>query len=213
MLLNLECQKRAPGSKARSLRRAGSIPAVLYGHQGAESVALTVDAKTAEILVQKATPNNTVIQLNISGLGWNGKTLLREIQTHPWKPSIYHLSFFAIESQSSLHVGVPLHVVGEAPGVKQEQGALDTVLTEVQVQCAPDHIPDLIEVDVSDLHVGDIVHISDLKLPTGVEALAESSQVVLTVVGPKGTTAAADNSSDLEEGTKPADTPRVDSAA
>lgn len=191
MLLNLECQKRESGSKPRALRREGKIPAVLYGHKGAESISLTLDAKIAETLVEKATLNNTLVQLSIPSLGWNGKTLLREIQTHAWKPSIYHLSFFAVESQSSIHVEVPIHPTGEAPGVKLEQGSLDTVLTEVQIQCAPGSIPDFIEVDISDLHVGDMVHISDLKLPAGAAALEDPEQVVMIVIGPRTSNAGA----------------------
>ncbi|MBD2098501.1 50S ribosomal protein L25/general stress protein Ctc [Trichocoleus sp. FACHB-591] len=190
MLLNLECQKRESGTKPGALRRAGKTPAVLYGHKGAESISLTLDAKVAESLVDKATLNNTLVQLSIPSLGWSGKTLLREVQTHAWKPSIYHLSFFAIESQSSIHVQVPIHPTGEAPGVKLEQGSLDTVLTEVQIQCPPGSIPDFIEVDISELHVGDMVHISDLKLPDGAVALEDPAQVVMIVIGPRSTAAA-----------------------
>lgn len=204
MLLNLECQKREPGTKPRALRRAGKVPAVLYGHKGAESISLTLSTKVAETLVEKATLNNTLVQLSIPSLGWNGKTLLREIQTHAWKPSIYHLSFFAIESQSSIHVEVPIHPMGEAPGVKLEQGSLDTVLTSVQIQCPPGSIPDFIEVDISDLHVGDMVHIKDLKLPEGAAALEDPEQVVMIVIGPRTTAAASGEEAEAASGATPA---------
>jgi large subunit ribosomal protein L25 len=201
MLLNLECQQRESGTKPRALRRAGKVPAVLYGHKGAESISLTLDAKVAETLVEKATLNNTLVQLSIPKLGWNGKTLLREIQTHAWKPSIYHLSFFAVESQSSIHVEVPIHPTGEAPGVKLEQGSLDTVLTSVQIQCPPGSIPDFIEVDISELHVGDMVHISDLKLPAGAAALEDAEQVVMIVIGPRTSNAGATQDAEATVGT------------
>lgn len=101
MELTIDAQKREEGSKPNALRRSGRIPAVLYGHKGAESDSLTVDAKTAERLVQQASINKTPIQLNISDLGWNGRTLLREVQAHPWKGNIYHLSFFAVSGDDT----------------------------------------------------------------------------------------------------------------
>lgn len=182
MELTVECQKRVPGSKAGALRREGRMPAVLYGHKGAESVALTLDSKDAETLVKKASLNNTLIQVKVPDLPWSGKALLREVQTHPWRRSIYHISFFSIAAQDSLEVTVPINFVGEAIGVKMGGGALDTVLTELQVQCDPEAIPETIEVDVSEFQVGDSVHVSELKLPKGVVALGEPERVVVSVL-------------------------------
>ncbi|MBD1867031.1 50S ribosomal protein L25/general stress protein Ctc [Oculatella sp. FACHB-28] len=182
MELTIECQKRAPGSKAGALRREGRMPAVLYGHQGAESVSLTLDAKDAETLVRKASLNNTLIQVKIPDLPWSGKALLREVQTHPWRRSIYHISFFSIAAQSSVEVTVPINFVGEAVGVRMGGGALDTVLTELQVQCDPEAIPETIEVDVTDFQVGDSIHVNELKLPKGVEAVGEPDRVVVSVL-------------------------------
>jgi large subunit ribosomal protein L25 len=184
MELTVECKKRAPNSKPNALRREGLIPAALYGHNGAESVAITVDAKTAQTVVKDATINNTLIQLNIPDLRWKGKTLLREVQTHPWKGHLYHLSFFSVAAQASLEVTAPLNFVGEAPGVKQEGGALDTVLTELQVECAPDRIPEVIDVDVSHLNLGDAIQVNQLVLPEGVTAIGEPDRVVVSVLAP-----------------------------
>lgn len=182
MEFTIECQTRAPGSKPNALRREGRMPAVLYGHEGVESMALTVDAKSADILVRKASLNNTLIQVTVPDKSWTGKALLREVQTHPWRNEIYHLSFFAVAGHGDLTITVPLNFVGEAVGVKQNGGALDTVLNELEVQCAADRIPESIEIDVSDLNVGDIINVSDLKLPQGVAAVGESDRVVATVL-------------------------------
>jgi len=182
MELTVECQKRAPGSKPKALRREGLIPAVLYGHQGAESVSLALSEKEAKTLLKDAVVNNTLIRVKTPG--WSGKALLREVQTHPWKGNLYHLSFFSVAAQESLEVTVPLHFVGEAPGVK-EGGALDTVFTELQVQCAPDNIPESIEVDVSHLNVGDSLHIHELTLPQDVTPLQEPERVVVSVQPPQ----------------------------
>lgn len=183
MELTLECQKRPEGSKPNALRRQGLLPAVLYGHKGTESIELTVDAKEAETLLKKASVNNTLVQLNIKDLSWRGKTLIREVQTHPWRNYVYHLSFFSVAAQESLQVTVPLHFVGTATGVKNESGTLDTVLTELEVSCAPDNIPETIEVDVSNLHVGDSLHVNQLKLPSNIEVLGEGDRIVVTVLG------------------------------
>jgi large subunit ribosomal protein L25 len=183
MELAVECQKRAEGSKPNALRRSGLIPAVLYGHKGSESISLTVKAKTVETLLKKHVVNNALIDLSIPDLSWSGKTLLREVQVHPWKGHPYHLSFFAVGSQESIEVEVPLHFTGEAAGVKLEGGILDTVLTQLAVKCKPDSIPEAIEVDISNLNVGDALHISELVLPGGAIALGEPSQVIVSVLG------------------------------
>lgn len=197
MELTIECQKRDPASKANALRRQGLIPAVLYGHKGAESVSLVLDAKSAETLVRKATLNNTLIQVKIPDLSWNGKTLLREVHTHPWRGYLYHLSFFSVASQESLEVTVPLIFVGEAAGVKNQGGSLDTVLTELQVQCAPDSIPETIEIDVSKMRVGDALHVNELPLPAGVTAVGEADRVIVSVLS-TGTSSEADESAEEE---------------
>jgi large subunit ribosomal protein L25 len=190
MELNLECKKRPEGSKPNALRREGLLPVVLYGHNGTESLALTIDAKEAETLVRKASLNNTLINLNIPDLSWSGKTLLREVQTHPWRGELYHLSFFSVAAQDSVQVTVPLHFVGTAVGVKTEGGSLDTVLTELEVACAPNNIPETIEIDVTNLHAGGSIHVNQLTLPAGVEAVGEPDRVVAVILGGQATVAA-----------------------
>lgn len=183
MELSINCQKRPEGSKPKALRREGKIPATLYGHNGAESISLVVDEKAAGFLVRDAAINNTLIQVEIPDVRWRGKALLREVQTHPWKRSLYHLSFFSIAAQESVEVTVPLHFVGEATSVKNEGGTIDTNLNELTVKCAPDRIPERIDVDVSELSMGGSIQVSELSLPDGVESIGEPTRVVASVVG------------------------------
>ena len=183
MELTIECQQREAGSKPKALRRSGLIPANLYGHNGTESIALALDGKIVERLLKKGAVNNTLIDLNITDIPWRGKTLLREVQTHPAKGSPYHLSFFAVAGHGDTDVEVTLHFIGEAIGVKLEGGILDTPITELQIRCAPENIPDAIEIDVSDLHVGDSIHIENLNLPQGVTSLVDPSQIVVSILG------------------------------
>jgi len=195
MDVTVECQKRPEGSKPRSLRRSGLIPAVLYGHKGAESVALTLNAKDAETLLKKATINNTLVQVKIPDISWSGKALLREVQTHPWKNALYHVSFFSVAAQESLNVMVQLHFVGEAAGIKQG-GVLEVVISELQVQCAPENIPESIEIDVSNMQIGDVIRVEELVLPPGVTPLSEPERTVVTVAGDSNTEAEGSEASE-----------------
>jgi large subunit ribosomal protein L25 len=185
MAITVESQKRPEGSKPKALRRSGLIPANLYGHKGTESISLTIDAKTVEHLLKKVSVNNTLIELNIADAPWRGKTLLRELQIHPAKGTPYHLSFFAVAGHGDTTVEVRLRFVGNAVGVKQDGGVLDTVITELQVSCAPENIPDVIEIDVTNLQIGDSLHISDIPFPEGVTPLAELERLVVSVLPPQ----------------------------
>jgi large subunit ribosomal protein L25 len=196
MELTIECKTRTADQKPKALRRQGLMPAVLYGHNGADSVALTLDAHEAQLLVGRASENNTLITVKVPDMPWSGKALLREVQAHPWKKAVYHLSFFSVASQSELEVTVPLNFVGEAYGVDQEGGVLDTVMTEMSVKCAPSDIPEVLDIDVSELKLGDALHVGELKLPAGVVAVAEPEKVVVSVLQPR-----MPSGSESEEGT------------
>ncbi|MEH2296437.1 50S ribosomal protein L25/general stress protein Ctc [Nostoc sp.] len=185
MAITVESQKRPEGSKPRALRRSGLIPANLYGHKGTESISLTIEAKTVERLLKRASVNNTLIDLNVTDIPWRGKALLRELQIHPAKGTPYHLSFFAVAGHGDTTVEVRFRFVGTAIGVKQDGGVLDTVITELQVSCAPENIPDVIEIDVSNLQMGDSLSIGDIVFPEGVTPLAESERLVVSVLPPQ----------------------------
>ncbi|MEH2084709.1 MAG: 50S ribosomal protein L25/general stress protein Ctc [Nostoc sp.] len=197
MAITVESQKRPEGSKPKALRRSGLIPANLYGHKGTESISFTIDAKAVERLLKRASVNNTLIDLNITDAPWRGKTLLRELQIHPAKGTPYHLSFFAVAGHGDTTVEVPLRYVGTAVGVKQEGGFLDTVITELQVSCAPENIPEIIEIDVSNLQIGDSLRIHELVLPQGVTVLGDTERVVVSVSQPQ-ISAAAEEEAELE---------------
>ncbi|BAP17812.1 50S ribosomal protein L25 [cyanobacterium endosymbiont of Epithemia turgida] len=96
MSLSIECQKRPEGSKPNALRRKGLIPGSLYGHDGANSMSLVVNAKEAVNLLKKVSINETIIEVQIPDLSWKGKALIREVQAHPWKRTVLHLSFFHV---------------------------------------------------------------------------------------------------------------------
>ena len=182
MDLTIECQKRPENSKPKALRRSGLIPANLYGHKGTESISLTIDAKTVERLLKKGSVKNTLINLKITDISWQGKTLLREVQIHPAKRTPFHLSFFAVAGHGPTTVEIPLRFVGDAAGVKLEGGMLDTVFNELQVSCEPENIPEAIEVDVSNMKVGDSLQIHELILPQGVTVLNDPEQIAVSIL-------------------------------
>ena len=193
MPVTVECQKRAEGSKPRALRREGFLPATLYGHNGAESMMLTIKTKDAQNLLKEASLNNTLVDVQVPEMSWNGKALIREVQSHPWKRTLYHLSFFAIAAQDTIDVVIPINLVGEAPGQKSG-GIMEQQMNELQLQCKPDSIPEDIEVDISTLEIGSTVLVKDLKVPEGVTIAAEPDTTVLTLVASRTMTASEEGS-------------------
>jgi large subunit ribosomal protein L25 len=209
MEFTIECEPRPSGINPRKLRRMGKLPAVLYGHEGTESVSLSLPLALAERMLSAVEVNNTLINVKVPELSLNCQSLLRNVQTHPWKSDLYHLSFFAISGQDSVTVTVPLNFVGDPVGVKQENGALDLVLTSLELQCEPQGIPESIEIDISQLKVGDAVHVNELILPKGVTSSGEGDRVVASILAPSGSS----TSDDMDEGAEPTDEATSDEEA
>jgi large subunit ribosomal protein L25 len=183
MTFTVECKTRPEGSKPKALRREGLIPAALYGHKGAESVSLTMSAKDAQLLLKKAAINNTLVDVNISDISWTGKALIREVQAHPWKRTLYHLSFFSIPEGQTVDLVVPIEITGEAIGIKQG-GILEQNLTELKISCTAQNIPQSIEINVSNFEIGTNLSVGEVVLPEGVTALEDSEQKVFSIVAP-----------------------------
>ena len=113
-----------------------------------------------------------VLSLSIEGAAED--VLIRDIQHHPYKMEVMHMDFVRVDANKVVHIHSQLHFVGEdvAPGIKTEDGVISHVMIEVELECLPKDIPDHIEVDLSEMHVGDVLHLSDLKMPESVEILA-----------------------------------------
>ncbi len=188
MDLKIDCTQRASDEKPKKLRREGTLPAVLYGHEGTEAVALKLSNYDAEALLRHATVNKSVITVNVPDMPWSGKVILREVQKHPWKNKIHHLSFFSIASQKEIEVSMPINFVGTAIGVENKGGTLDMVITEVQLKCPPDAIPQSLDVDVSGMDIGDALHVGEITLPKGTSIAADDKLLVVSVLAPRTTT-------------------------
>jgi large subunit ribosomal protein L25 len=182
MQLSIECKTRTPNSNPRALRRSGRIPATVYGHQGAESTAISLDVKDTTALLRKAKVNNTMIELNVTDGNYKGVAILREVQTHPYKNDIYHLSFFAIGAQSSIEVEIPLQFTGIPVGVKVDGGSVEVMMNQIKVACPPNLVPASLEVDISELEVGKGIHVGDIQLPEGVILVGEPTPLLVSVI-------------------------------
>jgi len=156
---------------SRRLRHADKVPAIVYG-TGKDPVCLTLEQKDVQYVLPNEAFYSQVLELSIEGKSED--VLLRDLQHHPFKMNILHIDFIRVDAKKVVHVHVPLHFIGEdvAPGVKTEGGAVSHVIMEVEVECLPKNIPQFIEVDISEMRLNDILHLTDLKLPENVEILA-----------------------------------------
>jgi large subunit ribosomal protein L25 len=188
MNISVECQTRPEGSKPRALRREGLIPAALYGHDGSNSVSLTIPTKDAQKLLRDAAINNTLIEIKIPDLSWSGKALIREVQAHPWKKTLNHLSFFTVSAKQQVEIVVPVVITGKAVGTK-EGGIVEQIMTELNIACSAGNIPESIEVDVTNFEIGTILNVGEIVLPNGAVVLDDPDRTAIAVVLPAKPTA------------------------
>ncbi len=156
---------------SRRLRHANALPAIIYGGEK-DPVSITLQQKDIQHKLPDESFYSQVLSLNVDGT--NEDVLVRDIQHHPYKMEVMHMDFVRVDAKKVVHVHSQLHFVGEevSPGVKTEDGVISHVIIEVELECLPKNIPDYIEVDLSEMHVGDVIHLSDLNMPEGVEVLA-----------------------------------------
>ena len=167
---------------ARKLRAQGRVPGVIYGH-GREPQSLTVNAREFDRLAERVRITSTVIELALDGR--TARTLIRELQRDPMRRSVLHIDFQELVAGEKVTVSVPLRFTGTAEGVKTGGGILEEIIHQLDVRCDPANIPDHIDVDVTALTIGHSLHVSDLKLPEGVEVMADAEQTVVIVSAPK----------------------------
>ncbi len=180
--LNAELRGVRGRGGARTLRRNGKVPAVLYGAKR-ESTLVAVDEKEFEAKVG-AIQGTHLIRLASPASELGGRlVLVKEVQRHPVRRRVLHADLYEVDVTSRLRLGVALHFIGRAAGVDLG-GILQPIRREVDVLCLPTEIPDFIEVDVSELGIHDAVHLSDLKAPAGVEIVIETDEAVVTVLAP-----------------------------
>lgn len=172
---------------SRRLRRAGRVPAIVYG--GTEAAqAIDLDMNTVLLNLRKEAFHASVLTLDIEGK--KEQVLLRDSQMHPYRAIVLHVDFQRVDASKKLHQKVPLHFVNAdiAPGVKLSGGLVSHAMNEIDVSCLPADLPAFIEVDLKSLNVGQSIHVKELPLPKGVTVVAHGGDnpVVVSIVAKKG---------------------------
>jgi large subunit ribosomal protein L25 len=167
---------------ARKLRAAGRVPAVVYGH-AREPQALSLTTRELEKLLSTISTGSTVVELTLGNA--TTKTLIREVQRHPFKKQILHVDFQELVAGEKVSVEIPLVFVGIPEGVRLSGAILEQILHSIEVLVDPSNIPNHIDVDVTNLAMGHSLHVRELTLPAGLEVLSDEDATVCAVAAPR----------------------------
>jgi large subunit ribosomal protein L25 len=180
----LSASARDQGGKgvARKLRGEGRVPAVVYGH-GRDPQSLSINTRELERLLDHIAAESTVIDLDVDGKA--ARTLIREIQRHPFKRQILHVDFQELVAGEKIIVRLPIVLMGVPDGVRMDGGILDQTMRELEVEVDPSNIPNHVEIDVTRLVIGSSLHVSDIPLPEGVEVMEDQDASVCVVSAPR----------------------------
>jgi len=212
-------EDKGKGASRRLRRLQGEIPAIIYG-AGKDPLSITLRHDDIFHAVEDEAFFSSILEINVAGE--KESVIIKDMQRHPAKPVIMHADFLRVRADVELTVNVPLHFMNEDTciGVRLENGQIGHLMNELVITCLPKNLPEYIEVDMAELHVGDTLHISDLKLPEGVSSVElshgeENDQAVAAVTeirpqaeepeeaadaaGDEGATDSADDSSDDED--------------
>src|SRR5579859_6577621 len=191
-------RREITGKAAKHLRKAGLIPANIYGHKEA-SEAVQVNSVDFEAL-RRAHKTTGIISLKLGDGSGTQTALVRHVQRNPINGRVLHIDFFRVSLTERILMKVPLHVVGEAPGVKNENGVLLHLLDTLEVECAAQDIVNAFEVDVTSLeHIDDTLHASDVPLPQGFKLITDSEEPIAKVAATR-----AEKAEEAEEAAAPA---------
>ena len=183
MEVTIQAEERPGSGKgvARKLRAVGKVPGVVYG-RGMDPVAVAVDRMSLIRAFKTDSGRNVLIDLEVGGE--THLTLARELQKDPVRGTILHVDFLKIARDVAIEVDVPIHIEGDAPGVK-EGGVIEHHLWSVRISCLPGNVPERMDADVSSMIIGDMLRVADLKVPDGVTVLTNPEDAVLGVVVPQ----------------------------
>lgn len=178
--LNAELRDSTGKSVARSLRREGHLPGVVY--RAGDSHPIKLDKKEVVQFINSTLGEQVIVNLKFT----NGDTkiaLLKDYQRDPVKGELLHADFFEVSMEETISVTVPVLTTGEAVGVKRDAGVLQKTLREIEVECLPGKIPGHLEVDITALEIGQSIHVGDIAVPEGVKVLSSPEEVIVTVTG------------------------------
>ncbi len=182
----LKAQTRNSTGKgtARSLRRDGRIPAILYGSD-IESIPLSISIRDIDLLLKKINFAQSLLSLTVEGGEPLEKTvMIKEVQTEPLSQNLRHVDLYEIDMKRKLTVTVPIVTIGDSKGV-EAGGVLQIIRRELDVNCLPTDIPEQITIDITDLDIGDSIHVDEINLEGDVEVPFDANFTIMTVVVPK----------------------------
>jgi large subunit ribosomal protein L25 len=167
----------------KKIKASGMVPGVIYG-SAQEPVNLQINGRELLNLLSRASGENILVELEIvdGGEKQNALAMIQEIQHHPLQREIMHVDFHAVSAHETVSAEVPIETVGEAIGVKVHGGLLEHILRYLEVECLPGNLPQVIQVDVTNLDIGQSLHVRELNLASGVEATTDGEQTVVAVV-------------------------------
>ena len=182
--LSVKVRTERKKGAARKLRQQGLIPAILYGPRF-ESVLISIDPRALLKAVDTEAGSNTLIRLRVEGSPDLSEkvVMMRDLQIDPLARTPIHADLYEIRMDERIAVEIPLRLVGKAAGI-DEGGILDQGLRELRVECLPGNIPEVVEVDVTALGMGDSIHVSDLTFPEGVKVIEDEATTVASVSAP-----------------------------
>ena len=206
IILTVEPRQSFGKEEAGRIRRSGKVPGIFYS-AGKQATSLTFDEREFHLKFA-GLEGAHLVQLHSSHPDLQGKlALLKEVQKHPLTSNLIHIDFYGVDINKPIQVTVPLHFQGKAEGVTTG-GILQTLMRDLLVECLPGNIPEFVEVDVTPLKIHDSLHITDIILPSGVKAVSEMNEAVVTVVAPMVAAPAPEEETEGEEAptTTPAET-------
>ncbi|MCS6886100.1 MAG: 50S ribosomal protein L25/general stress protein Ctc [Acidobacteriota bacterium] len=168
-------------AESRRLRRRGLIPATVYGDHKAP-VSVAVEAKQITFILRSESGHNTIFKLQTEDKETT-TVIIKDWQLDPVKGKLIHADFYRVSMTEKTRVKVPIHLVGEPFGVKNEGGLLDHPIREIEIECLPTEIPEHIDVDISRLRIGDHIYAKDVKLPAGIRLLTSPEQAIAAILG------------------------------
>ena len=181
--LSVEPREAVGKGAVGRLRRQGLVPAILYGG-GGDPLTLAVKPVEVHRALHGHDAGGVLVNIRLPGDAEPRTAVVRELQYDPVRDTLIHVDFQAVRMDEEISVEVPVHVVGEAAGVKEQSGVLALLMRTVEVSCLPSLIPERLDVDVSALRIHDVATVADLKLPEGVRVTTPASQPVATVAPP-----------------------------
>lgn len=198
--LSAEAREGVGKGPARQDRFAGNIPAVLYGPETTPKP-ISVNARAFRQAVKAADGTSAIFKLEVGGK--SNMTIIRELQRDPVTSSIMHIDFHAISMTKPLNLSIPIHLVGIPSGVKNEGGIMQTTMREIEISCLPKNIPEHFEIDVTELNIGDSIHVEDISIQNA-DILTESRRTIVVISAPTVVKVAEPEVEEGEEGAEAA---------